>query len=351
MNYKSADVFSLLRQIIAIPSLSGEESELAVFLREWLEDKGFTVHQKSNNLWVESIIDESFPNILFNSHIDTVKAVAGWTRDPFQPDESEKYIYGLGSSDAGGSLVALIFAFLQIHELKDRNFNLKLLISAEEEISGEKGIISVIDLLGKIEFAIVGEPTSLDMAICERGLIVIDCFAHGQAGHAAHKTGENAIMKAARDIEKIKELSFGRSSEYLGEVQVSVTQIEGGYQHNVIPDLCKFVLDVRTNENYTNGEIVKILQDTLESEVIPRSLRLRSSFISPDHPLVTRAKKLGIKTYGSATMSDQALISVPSVKIGPGNSTLSHNADEHIEKDQIIKAIKLYSNLLKDIFK
>ncbi len=351
MQFKSADVFSLLRQIISIPSLSGEENQLACFLKDWMEARGLTVHRKNENLWVESIIDDSFPNILFNSHMDTVKPVAGWTMDPFQPDESEGCIYGLGSSDAGGSLVALIFAFLQINELKDRNYNLKLLISAEEEISGDKGISSVIDLLGKIDFAIVGEPTSLDMAICERGLIVIDCFAHGQAGHAAYKTGENAIMKAIRDIEKINQLSFGRTSQYLGDVQVVVTQIEGGYQHNVIPDLCRFVLDVRTNENYTNEEVVKILQDTLESEIKPRSLRLRSSFISPDHPLVAKAKELGIKTYGSATMSDQALIPAPSVKIGPGNTGLSHKADEFIEKDQIIRAIELYSNLLKDIIK
>lgn len=349
MPYKPAEAFSLLKQIIAIPSLSGEESLLAGFLRDWLEGKGLTVHRKHNNLWVESLVDDSYPTILFNSHMDTVKPVAGWTRDPFLPDECDGYIYGLGSSDAGGSLVALIFAFLQIHKSKERNFNLKLLISAEEEISGDKGITAAIDLLGKIDLAIVGEPTSLDMAICERGLVVLDCFARGQAGHAAHKTGDNAIMKAIRDIEKIKQLSFGRESEYLGEVQVVVTQIEGGYQHNVIPDLCKFVLDVRTNENYSNEEVVKILQDQLESEVNPRSVRLRSSFISPEHPLVARAKELGLKTYGSRTMSDQALIPAPSVKIGPGNTELSHKADEHIEKDQIIRAIELYSNILKGI--
>ncbi len=345
------EAYSLLKQIISIPSLSGEEGLLAGFLRDWLTTKGLTVHRKNNNLWVESIIDESFPNILLNSHMDTVKPVAGWTRDPFLPDESDGYIYGLGSSDAGGSLVALIFAFLQLHEIKERTFNLKLLISAEEESSGANGISSAIEEVGKIDLAIVGEPTSLNMAICERGLIVLDCIAGGQAGHAAHKTGDNAILKAIRDIEKINQLKFEKISGYLGEVQVVVTQIEGGYQHNVIPDMCKFVLDVRTNEYYTNEEVVEFLQNELESVVKPRSLRLRSSFIDPLHPLVMRAKEMGLETYGSRTMSDQALIPAPSVKMGPGNTELSHKADEHIEKVQIIKAIDLYKSILIDIMK
>ncbi len=280
--------------------------------------------------------------------MDTVKPVAGWTMDPFLPEETDDLMYGLGCSDAGGSVVAMIFAFLRLKDDVNRRFNIILLISAEEESSGEKGITSVIGEIGKIDLAIVGEPTSLEMAICERGLVVFDCFARGKAGHVAHRKGENAILKAIRDIERIYRLDLGRTSEFLGDIQFEVTQIEGGYQHNVIPDLCTFVVDVRTNENYTNEEVAELLRHELESEVRPRSLRLHSSFIDTGHALVKKAETLGIRTFGSKTMSDQALIPAPSVKLGPGNSELSHQADEYIEKDQIIQAIDLYYNLLKD---
>ncbi len=347
-NTEHSQVFSLMKQIIAIPSLSGEEALLSHFLEEWLKNKGLTVKRKHSNLWCESIINPALPVILLNSHMDTVKPVAGWTMDPYLPEETDDLIYGLGCSDAGGSVVSLIFAFLELMREKDRQYNLILLISAEEESSGEKGITSVIDDLGKIDLAIVGEPTGLEMAICERGLVVFDCFARGKAGHVAHRKGENAILKAIRDIERIGQLAPGRPSEFLGEIQFEVTQIEGGYQHNVIPDLCKFVVDVRTNENFSNEEVADLLQHELESEVKPRSLRLRSSFIDTAHPLVKKAGKLGIKTFGSRTMSDQALIPAPSVKFGPGNSELSHQADEYIEKAQILDAIDLYYNLLID---
>ncbi|MGC9341497.1 MAG: M20/M25/M40 family metallo-hydrolase [Bacteroidales bacterium] len=339
---------SLLKQIIAIPSLSGEEDLLSRFLENWLRSHGFIVNRKHNNLWVESIIDEKYPKILINSHMDTVKVVAGWTKDPYIPQEEGGKLYGLGCSDAGGSVVAMIFAFMKLAEIKDRNYNLVLLISAEEEKSGPKGITTALAEIGKIDLAIVGEPTDLDMAICERGLIVIDCFARGSAGHVAHKGGENAIYKALKDIEKIQKLSFPKSSELLGEVQMEVTQIEAGYQHNVIPDECRFVIDVRTNEHYTNQEVVDYLKKELESEITPRSLRLHSSSLSPDHSLVTKAKAMGIQTFGSKTMSDQALIPAPSVKLGPGKSELSHKADEHIVIEEIEKAIDLYYNLLKD---
>ncbi len=341
-------VFSLLKQIVAIPSLSGEEALLSNFLQEWLSGRGLSINRKHNNLWSESIIDPSFPTILLNSHLDTVKPVAGWTKDPYLPEETEEEIYGLGCSDAGGSVVAMIFAFLRLLDEKDRKFNLILLLSAEEESSGERGITSVIEDIGKIDLAIVGEPTNLEMAVCERGLVVFDCFARGVAGHVAHRKGENAILKAIRDIERLGKLDPGRPSEFLGDIQFEVTQIEGGYQHNVIPDLCKFVVDVRTNENFTNEEIAQLLKNELESEVKPRSLRLKSSFIDINHPLVKKAGSLGIKTFGSKTMSDQALIPAPSVKLGPGNTELSHQADEYIEKDQIISAIELYYTLLND---
>jgi acetylornithine deacetylase len=349
MNAKvNNEVISLLKQIIAIPSLSGEEELLARFLENWFIKKGYSVKRKHNNLWIESIKDENFPKILLNSHMDTVKVVSGWTMEPFIPEEKDGKIYGLGCSDAGGSLVALIYAFMKLSELEGRKFNLVMLISAEEEKSGSKGIASALEEIGDIDFAIVGEPTNLEMAICERGLVVIDCVAKGTAGHVAHRSGKNAIYKAMEDIGKIRNLNFSKISDLLGEVQVEVTQIQAGYQHNVIPDECRFVLDVRTNEHYSNEEIVEILESEIESVISPRSLRLRSSSISPDHPLVQKAVEMGLKTFGSRTMSDQTLIPAPSVKFGPGRSELSHQADEHIEKDQIIRAIELYYNLLKD---
>ncbi|HYW95644.1 MAG TPA: M20/M25/M40 family metallo-hydrolase, partial [Bacteroidales bacterium] len=327
-------VFSLLKQIVAIPSMSGEEELLSHFLQEWIESQGIAVKRKHSNLWCESMIHPGYPTILLNSHMDTVKPVAGWTMDPYLPEETGDLLYGLGVSDAGGSVVAMIFTFLNMVHDESRKFNLILLISAEEESSGEKGITSVIGELGKIDLAIVGEPTGLDMAVCERGLIVFDCYAHGKAGHVAHRNGENAILKAISDIERIGKLDLARTSEFLGDIQFEVTQIEGGYQHNVIPDTCKFVVDVRTNENYTNEEVAEILKNELDSEVKARSLRLRSSFIDTNHPLVLKARQLGIHTFGSKTMSDQALIPAPSVKLGPGNTELSHKADEYIEKVQ-----------------
>lgn len=345
---KNHNPISLLKQIIAIPSISGEEDLLSRFLDNWLRSQGFKVNRKHNNLWVESVIDPKYPKILLNSHMDTVKVVAGWTKDPFIPEEEDGKLFGLGCSDAGGSLVSMIFAFMKLSEVKDRRFNLVLLISAEEEKSGPKGITTALSEIGKIDLAIVGEPTNLDMAICERGLIVIDCIARGSAGHVAHKSGDNAIYKALKDIEKIMQLTFTKTSHLLGDVQLEVTQIEAGYQHNVIPDECRFVIDVRTNEHYTNQEVVDILKKELSSEVHPRSLRLHSSSLSPEHSLVVRAKEMGITTFGSKTMSDQALIPAPSVKLGPGKSEISHKADEYIVKEEINKAIELYYNMLKD---
>ena len=342
------EALNLLKQIIAIPSLSGEEDLLASFLKKYLEKKSFLVHRKDNNLWVESIIDETLPTILLNSHMDTVKPVAGWTKDPFLPEETEEFIYGLGCSDAGGSLVSLIFSFIELSKINDRKYNLVLLISAEEENSGKKGISKAIKKIRKFDLAIVGEPTELNLAVCERGLIVIDCYAKGKSGHVAHRNGENAILKAIEDIRILNELDFDKNSDFLGKVQLEVTQINAGYQHNVIPDQCHFVIDVRTNEHYSNEEVAAFIQSRVNSQIQPRSFRLRSSFIEPGHPLVKKAEEMNIPTFGSKTMSDQALIPTPSVKIGPGNSTLSHKADEHIEKLQIKKAIELYYNILKD---
>jgi acetylornithine deacetylase len=336
----------LLKQVLSIPSLSREETQVCSFLQEWFREKGFQVFRKHNNIWIKSFRNENLPTLIMNSHLDTVKPSTDWTLDPYLPEVHENKIYGLGSNDAGGALISMIFSFLELHELPSREYNLILVLSAEEEISGVKGISSVIEDLGKFDLAIIGEPTGMKMAVSERGLIVLDCIAHGKAGHAAHKNGENAIMKAISDIGILESMKFEKVSEFLGEVGIEVTQIEGGTQHNVIPDICKFVVDVRTNEHYSNEEMLKIITSQLSSEVIPRSMRLASSSLNMSHPLVRKALLMGIETFGSKTLSDQAVIPGPSVKIGPGISERSHQADEYILTEEIEQGIALYSKLL-----
>jgi len=336
----------LLKQILSIPSLSREETQVCSFLQEWFREKGFQVFRKHNNIWVKSFREENLPTILMNSHMDTVKPSSDWTLDPFLPEIQGSKIYGLGSNDAGGSVVSMIFSFLQLHELQERDYNLILVLSSEEEVSGVKGISSVIEDLGTFDLAIIGEPTGMKMAVSERGLIVLDCTAYGKAGHAAHKNGENAIMKAMADIALLDSMKFEKVSEFLGEVGICVTQIEAGTQHNVIPDLCKFVVDVRTNEHYSNEEVLKIISTQLKSEVQARSMRLASSSLPLTHPLVVKALSMGLETFGSKTLSDQAVIPGPSVKIGPGVSERSHQADEYILMEEIEQGIELYTKLL-----
>ncbi len=340
---------ALLKQILAIPSLSREEDQVCSFLENWLTGQGYKVNRKYNNIWIESYAGKGLPTILLNSHLDTVKPSAAWTLDPYLPEMYDGKIFGLGSNDAGGSIVALIFAFFELHKLKDRDYNLILSLSSEEEVSGLKGISSIISDLNHFDFAIIGEPTSMKMAICERGLIVLDCYARGKAGHAAHRNGENAILKVMKDIEILESLKFDKKSDFLGEVGLSVTQIEGGIQHNIIPDLCKFVVDVRTNEHYTNEEIVNHIKANISSEVIPRSMHLASSSLNQTHPVVAKAIGLGIEIFGSKTLSDQALINGPTAKIGPGDSERSHQADEFIYLHEIKHAIDLYIKLLTGI--
>jgi acetylornithine deacetylase len=336
----------LLKQVLSIPSLSREETQVCSFLQEWFREKNFQVFRKHNNIWVKSIINEKLPTIILNSHLDTVKPSSDWTLDPFLPEIQGNKIYGLGSNDAGGALISMIFSFLELNKITHRDYNLILVLSAEEEISGVKGISSIIEDLGKFDLAIIGEPTDMKMAVSERGLIVLDCISHGKAGHAAHKNGENAIMKALKDITILDTMKFEKVSDFLGEVGISVTQIEGGTQHNVIPDICRFVVDVRTNEFYKNEEVVKIISSQISSEVIPRSMRLASSSLDLSHPLVKKAMKMGIETFGSRTLSDQAVIPGPSVKIGPGISERSHQADEFIFSYEIEQGIELYTKLL-----
>jgi len=292
--------------------------------------------------------DPAQPTILLNSHIDTVQPVSGWTYDPFQPVIGGDKMFGLGSNDAGASLVSLLFAFLHLTE-HQQHYNLIFAATAEEEISGKNGIESLLKELPAIDFAIVGEPTGMQMAIAEKGLMVLDCISTGIAGHAARNEGENAIYNALADVEWFRNFRFEKISGLLGPVKMSVTQINAGTQHNVIPDKCSFVVDVRTNELYTNEEILNEIKKQVKSIVTARSTRLGSSSTPGNHPLVLRGKQLGLSVFGSPTLSDQALMPFPSMKIGPGNSSRSHTANEYILCSEIENAIQTYVNLLDQL--
>lgn len=340
----------LLKQLITIPSFSREEDKTASVIAHYLDSKGVLVNRSGNNVWaLNKHFNPTRQTILLNSHHDTVKPNSGYTRDPFIPEITEGKLFGLGSNDAGGPLVSLIATFLYFHDQLNLNFNIVLAATAEEEISGVNGIESIWPSLPPIDFAMVGEPTLGQLAIAEKGLMVLDCFAKGKPGHAAREEGVNAIYKAFTDIEWFRTYKFPRVSEMLGEIKMTVTIIHAGSQHNVVPDECKFTVDVRVTDAYTLEEILGIIQKSVTCEVVPRSLRLRPSGISSDHPLVIAANKLGIKQYGSPTTSDQALIPVPSVKIGPGDSARSHSADEFIFVDEINRGIDTYIQLIKSI--
>ncbi|MGL1889043.1 MAG: M20 family metallo-hydrolase [Reichenbachiella sp.] len=341
------DAVALLSAMIQTQSLSREEENVSKVVKGFLIEKDCEIDQFGYNLIVRNTsFEEGKPTILLNSHIDTVKPASSYTLDPFKAQILDGKLYGLGSNDAGGPLVSLIMTFLHFKDQEDLPFNLVLAATAEEEISGKNGIASVLSELGIIDLAIVGEPTLMDMAIAEKGLIVIDCEAKGVSGHAARNEGVNAIYKALTEIEKLKNFEFEKQSDYLGPIKKSVTLIEAGTQHNVVPDSCKFVLDVRTTDAYSNEETVAILDQAIDVEFKPRSLRLNSSGISSDHPIVKRGESLGMNKYGSPTLSDQALMPYTSIKIGPGDSARSHTADEYIYVDEIDKGIELYIKLL-----
>ncbi len=343
------DSVTLLRAMIRIPSLSREEGEVATMIRQSLLDWGYEPFREGNNVWLcSSGWREGQPTILLNSHVDTVKPAKAWTLDPFKATETDGKLTGLGSNDAGASVVSLLCAFRHLQE-SSQPYNLIFCASAEEEISGINGVASVLKHFGRIDLAVVGEPTGMQMAIAERGLIVLDCEAKGKSGHAARNEGVNAIYKALEDIMVLKNLSLPRISEILGPVKFTVTQIEAGIQHNVVPDSCRFVVDVRTNECYTNEEIFKIIEGAIDAEVKPRSLRLNSSGISPDHPLVKRGVEMGLTHYGSPTTSDQAVMPFTSVKIGPGESARSHTADEYICLEEIRQGVEIYIKLLDQL--
>ncbi len=336
--------------MIARPSISRDEKEVADFLEAHWKQAGQTVFRHGNNLWMTSQpMDPAKPTLLLNSHIDTVKPVAGWSRDPFTPEESEEdRLYGLGSNDAGASVVSLYAAF-SILTQKEQPYNLIFLASCEEEVSGKNGLESVIPYLPPIQFAIVGEPTGMQPAVAEKGLMVLDCVATGKSGHAARNEGINAIYLALKDIEWFQHYQFPKQSDFLGPVKMTVTIIQAGTQHNVVPDKCTFTVDIRSNECYSNEQLFELIQQQVSCEIKARSFRLNSTRTDMNHPFVRRALMMGCQPFGSPTLSDQALMPFPSVKMGPGQSARSHSADEYIELMEIREAIDMYVRLLDQL--
>ncbi len=333
--------------MLAIPALSRKEELRADKLDKWLKNEGLHVKRIHNNLLVTSDGNLDNKRILLNSHIDTVPGSEDWNTDPFVPKREKGQITALGSNDAGASVVSLIAAFQDL-AMKGLSSEILLLISAEEEVSGKKGIEAVLPNLQNIKLAIVGEPTGMQPAVAERGLMVIDGLARGRSGHAARDEGINAIYIALEDIRKIREISFQNKSDWLPDPIVSVTMIDAGTGHNVVPGECKFVIDARSNDQYSNKQILEILEQTCISELTPRSLRLKSSSLPPGHPVFSVIEKIGFTPFGSSTMSDMALLSLPSIKIGPGDSARSHTANEYIMESEIEDAISLYILLIEE---
>lgn len=344
------DSFELLKKLISIQSFSKEEDKTANVIEQFLQERDIKTHRKLNNIWAyNKYFDERKPTLLLNSHHDTVKPNSGYTRDPYDAAVEDDKLFGLGSNDAGGCLVSLIGTFLYFYDQEDLSYNICLAATAEEEISGNDGLECVLPDLGTLEFAIVGEPTQMNLAIAERGLLVLDCTSTGKAGHAAREEGDNAIYKALKDIEWFRNYRFSKISEVFGPLKMTVTIINAGSQHNVVPATCTFTVDVRVTDAYTNEEVLKIIRTNVDCEVKPRSIRLKPSSIDKGHPLVQSGIALGRTTYGSPTTSDQALLSIPSVKVGPGDSGRSHMADEFIYVHEIAEGIELYVAMLKPV--
>jgi acetylornithine deacetylase len=347
---------ALLKELISTPSFSKEEDQTAGIICRYFALQRVEHTRTGNNVFAyNTFFDPAKPSILLNSHHDTVKPARGYTLDPFSPIEKDGKIFGLGSNDAGGPLVSLLATFMHFHEKPDLNYNLVIAATAEEEISGANGIEAVLKnpyflepFAGKeITCAIVGEPTQMQMAVAERGLMVVDALAQGRAGHAARNEGENAIYKALKDIAWIREFTFEKTSELLGPTKMAVTVIETDNKaHNVVPAQCRFVIDTRVNEHYSFEEILEVMRKNMQSELIPRSTRLRSTSIAMDHPLVQSGIALGRSCYGSPTTSDKALMPFPALKMGPGDSARSHTADEYIFTSEIEEGIGLYIDLL-----
>ncbi|MEO6837998.1 MAG: M20 family metallo-hydrolase [Ginsengibacter sp.] len=340
---------NLLKQLIAIPSFSKEENKTADCLENFLQQKKIKTNRYLNNVWATNKnFDDSKPTILLNSHHDTVRPNTGFTFNPFKPVEKDGKLHGLGSNDAGGPLVSLLSTFVYFYET-DIPFNIIFAGTAEEEISGKNGVEILLTQLPKIDCAIVGEPTSLNMAVAEKGLLVLDCIANGKAGHAARNEGLNALYVAMKDINWLSTYKFPKVSSLLGPVHIAVTSVNTENKtHNVVPSECSFLVDIRVNELYSSEEVIDFLKENIVSEIHPRSIRLKPSFIEENHPLVKAGRKMGIASYGSPTCSDMALMDFPSLKIGPGDSARSHSADEFIFVNEIKEGIKTYIQLLEN---
>lgn len=359
------DALQLLQQLISIQSFSKEEDKTADAIESFLQSKNITTNRLLNNVWcTNKYFDASKPSILMNSHHDTVKPNKQYTKNPFEPLIEDGKLYGLGSNDAGGCLVSLIATFIHFYNAENLQYNLVLAATAEEEISGKNGVELLLNneefinktsrsfqtpFRGGASCAIVGEPTLMNMAVAEKGLLVLDCTAYGKAGHAAREEGDNAIYKALKDIEWFRTFKFDKVSELLGPNKMSVTIINAGSQHNVVPSECKFTIDIRVNELYDFDEVINIIKQNIQSEIAPRSLRLKSTNIALDHPLVEAGIELNRTYYGSPTTSDKALMNFPALKIGPGDSARSHSADEFIFVDEIKNGIELYIELLSKV--
>ena len=341
-----SDAVQLLKKLIATPSVSRNEKDAADIMEQTIRSYGFEPQREANNLWIiDPHYDESRPTLLLNAHIDTVKPVDSWSRDPFSPDVEDGVLYGLGSNDCGGGLCSLLQIFRMLTE-KPQSYNLIYLASAEEEVSGKEGITRALPLLPHIDLAIVGEPTGMNPAVAEKGLMVLDVIAHGKSGHAARNEGVNAIYEALDDMRWIRDYKFEKVSEFLGPTKMTLTVVNAGTQHNVIPDKCTMLVDIRTNEFYDNEEVYEFIRQHLKSEVKAHSFRLKSSRIDPEHPLIRKCVTMGMKPFGSPTLSDQALMHFPSFKLGPGESSRSHSANEFIRISEIRDAIAKYETLL-----
>jgi len=346
-----SNAIDLLKELIATPSFSKQEDQTAGILCRFIGERGIVHTRVGNNVFaLNKYYDEQKPTILLNSHHDTVKPNPQYTKDPFAPIMEEGKLFGLGSNDAGGCLVSLLAVFHHFYEKENGQYNVIFAATAEEEISGTGGIEYTLPYLPKIDCAIVGEPTQMQMAVAERGLMVLDCVSHGKAGHAARNEGENAIYKALKDISWFSTHQLDKVSPLLGPSKMTVTVIETENKaHNVVPAVCKFVVDTRVNELYSFEEVIGLIKAYVDCEVKPRSTRLRSTSIALDHPLVKAGTSLGRTYYGSPTTSDKALMPFPALKMGPGDSARSHTADEYIFIEEIREGIALYINLLNQV--
>lgn len=346
----TADALALLKRLIATPSFSREEDRTAALIADFFRQKGIPCERLKNNVWAKNRhFDPAKPTLLLNSHHDTVRPNTSYTLDPFAPIERDGKLFGLGSNDAGGCLVALLTTFVHFYDRPGLTHNLVLAATAEEEISGRDGLELLLPQLPPLSFALVGEPTDMQLAIAEKGLLVLDCTAHGVSGHAARDEGENAIYNAMRDINWLTTYQFPQVSPVLGPVKLSVTMISAGTQHNVVPDVCTFTVDVRVTEQYTLEEVIEVIRANVRAAVKPRSIRLKPSSIPADHPIVRAGMALGRHTYGSPTTSDQAVLNCPSLKCGPGQSGRSHSADEFIYAREIGEGIEGYIQMLEQV--